>query len=117
MSEKESNFYNKLRLLLIGIIGPFIVAGVVNAIIMIPNVKANTAAIGKFGEGYISRDEMMRYMETQREIQKALVKGYDDSRTLNIDEHRIMNQRMDELMREAYKINTRGGSKSSTAKK
>jgi len=104
----EKTFLRKLWITLISVVGPFIIVGVINLAIMIPNVKANTRAIDKFGEGYISRDEMMRYFKGQENLYEALVKGYDDNRTLNIEEHQIINAEINALMKDVYKIKLRG---------
>lgn len=110
MSDGESMFLKKLTLRLISIIGPFVIAGLIHAIVMIPQVRVNTQAIGKFDEGYVSRDVMMRYMEARREAERALLKAYDNTRVLNIEEHQIINKRIDDmLMREVYNLKQRGG--------
>ena len=108
MSPREQTFIKRLWIALLGVCGPFIIIGALNLIIMVPQVKANTESIDGLDEQYISRDVMVQYMENQRSAYDALVKGYDDTRTLNIEEHQIINARMDELMKQVYKNTTRG---------
>ena len=111
MSEREADFIKQLRkwvTIFFAVLTPFIIAGVVNLIVMVPQVRANAAAIDKFGEGYVSRDVMMQYMEAQRGYQNSMIKSIDKGGALNTEEHRIMNARIDELMKETYTLKQRG---------
>ena len=111
MSTDENKFIRQLKLVLIGILGPFIIAGVLNAIVMIPNVKANKESIELVKEQYVTNDMMIRYVDEFRRANETLGKALDTRENKDIEEFARINKRMDDLIKEMYPYKTRGAVK------
>ena len=113
MSEKENEFLKKVKRtyqILLPTVVTLIVAA--SGIIISDHfkirandkmIKSNNELVISFKDSYVSNTMMVRYLEETRLANIALVKAFDETKELNIEEHQIINKRIDDMLKEAYK--------------
>jgi len=108
MSDTESRFIRQLKITLIAILTPFVVTGIVNAIFDHVKIKNNQEAIMAIRGNYVSNDLLLLYVNTFREANQAALSWQASHDQKDLIRFNDLESRMDEMMREIYRIKTRG---------
>ena len=118
MSDKEKEFIKQLKKFLIGtilIMIPFLITGVASIIVDHNNVKTNTeliketkTAVEAFKTTYVTRDDMMLWLDRQKDALELLRQDVKDQEVNNDAEIRAIHKEMNDMLRDLYTLKTRG---------
>jgi len=108
MSENEKTFIRQLKITLIAILGPFILASAGNAINDHYKIKSNEQHIKALETVMVDKKLMIQYVDELRRLSEALESDVDKHCTETDVRFTEVNQRIDALLRDIYNHRTRG---------
>lgn len=111
MSTLEKQFLRRLWVTLVSVMGPFIIAGVINAVVDHTKITTLMKHIEAVEDNYVSRDILLLYLNEERLKNQILEKGVlenDEDMTLIRAQLELLESRQNELIKEVYKNTTRG---------
>jgi len=111
MSTEHREFLRRLWIVLISVMGPFIIAGTLNAVIDHTNIKAMQRHLDVLEDTYVSRDILLLYMNEIRLKTDMLEEAIYDNGNEHMEikaQMDLIRKRQDKLIEELYKTRTRG---------
>lgn len=111
MSTEQREFIKRLWIVLISVMGPFIIAGTLNAVIDHTNIKIIQRNLDVLQDTYVSRDVLLLYMNEIRlkndVLEEAIINNGKEHQEIKEQIERIR-KRQDKMIEDIYKHSTRG---------
>lgn len=111
MPPEQSKFIRQLKITLIAILGPFILSISVVEVQDHFALKHMRNHIEVLEETYVSQDILLLYLNELRQYNKLLRTRMEGNEAQFADKLNMIDKRLDDLMRQVYTIQIRGGNK------